>query len=83
MIAALAENASFIKSIFLTQDINDYGIYGVYLCKDGKYTQYIIDDFFPCDNKLSIECFSHGVKILYGYKFWKNAMQKHMVHMQI
>lgn len=62
MIAALAENASFIKSIFLTQDINDYGIYGVYLCKDGKYTQYIIDDFFPCDNKLSIECFSHGVK---------------------
>lgn len=62
VIAALAENASFIKSIFLTQDINDYGIYGVYLCKDGKYTQYIIDDFFPCDNKLSIECFSHGVK---------------------
>ena len=62
VVAALAENPNFIKSIFITQEINNYGIYGVYLCKDGKYTQYIIDDFFPCDNKLSIECFSHGVK---------------------
>ena len=62
VIAALAENANFIKSIFITQEINNYGIYGVYLCKDGKYIQYIIDDYFPCDNKLSIECFSHGLK---------------------
>ena len=62
VVAALAENPNFIKSIFITQEINNYGIYGVYLCKDGKYTQYIIDDFFPCDNKLSVECFSHGVK---------------------
>ena len=62
VVAALAENPSFIKSIFITQEINNYGIYGIYLCKDGKYTQYIIDDYFPCDNKLSLECFSHGVK---------------------
>ena len=62
VVAALAENSSFIKSIYVTQEINNYGIYGVYLCKDGKYTQYIIDDYFPCDNKLSVECFSHGVK---------------------
>ena len=62
VVAALAENPSFIKSIFITQEINNYGIYGVYLCKDGKYIQYIIDDYFPCDNKLLIECFSHGVK---------------------
>ena len=62
VVAAVAENPSFIKSIFITQDINNYGIYGVYLCKDGKYMQYVIDDYFPCDNKLSIECFSHGVK---------------------
>ena len=36
VVAALAENPSFIKSIFVTQEINNYGIYGVYLCKDGK-----------------------------------------------
>ena len=53
VVTALAENPSFI-----TQEINNYG----YLYKDGKYTQYIIDDYFPCDNKLLIECFSHGVK---------------------
>ena len=62
VVAALAENPSFIKSIFITQKLNNFGIYGIYLCKDGKYTQYIIDDYFPCDNKLSRECFSHGVK---------------------
>ena len=47
VVAALAENPSFIESIFITQEINNYGIYGVYLCKDGKYTQFIIDDYFP------------------------------------
>ena len=62
VVAALAENFSFIKSIFITHQINKYGIYGVYLCKDGKYIQYIIDDYFPCDNKLNIECFGHGVE---------------------
>ncbi len=62
VVAALAENPSFIESIFITQEINNYGIYGVYLCKDGKYTQFIIDDYFPWDNKLLIECISHGVK---------------------
>ena len=62
VVAALIEYPSFLKSIFITQEINNYGIYGVNICKDGKYRPYIIDDFFPCDNKLSIECFSKGAK---------------------
>ena len=62
VVAALMEYPSFLKSIFITQEINNYGIYGVNICKDGKYKPYIIDDFFPCDNKLSIECFSKGAK---------------------
>ena len=60
VVAALAEKPDRIYSLFLTNTINEYGIYGVNLCKDGKLTQYIIDDFFPCDNKLNIECFSQG-----------------------
>ena len=62
VVAALMEYPSFLKSIFITQEINNYGIYGVNICKDGKNRPYIIDDFFPCDNKLSIECFSKGAK---------------------
>ena len=62
VVTALMEYPIFLKSIFATQEINNYGIYGVNLCKDGKYKPYIIDDFFPCDNKLSIECFSKGSK---------------------
>ena len=62
VIAALMEYPSFLKSIYITKEINNYGIYGVNLCKDRKLLPYIIDDFFPCDNKLSIECFSKGAK---------------------
>ena len=60
IVATLMEYPYFLKSIFITQEINNYGIYGVNLCKDGKYLPYIIDDFFPCDNKLLVECFSKG-----------------------
>lgn len=62
IVAALAENSRLIKSMFITDTVNKYGIYGVYLCKDGRYKQYNIDDYFPCDNKLGSECFSHGIK---------------------
>ena len=78
VVAALAENPSFIKSIFITQEINNYGIYGIYLCKDGKYTQYIIDDYFPCDNKLSRDCFSHDVKNTIWIQILEKCMLKHM-----
>ena len=60
VMTALLENPIYIKSLFLTDKINDYGVYGVYLNKDRKYLQYIIDDYFPCDNRKNIDCFSHG-----------------------
>ena len=60
VIAALAENSDHIHSIFITDKVNPYGIYGVYLCKDGEYRQIIIDDYFPCDSKINLECFSTG-----------------------
>ena len=60
VIAALAENSDHVHSMFLTDKVNPYGIYGVYICKDGELKQDIIDDYFPCDNKMNIECFSTG-----------------------
>ena len=60
VIAALAENSDHVHSMFITDKINPYGIYGVYLCQDGELKQVIIDDYFPCDNKMNIECFSTG-----------------------
>ena len=62
VVTALMEIPYYLKSIYLTQDVNNYGIYGVNLCKDGKYLPYIIDDYFPYDNRLSLECFSKGAK---------------------
>ena len=62
VISSLVENPEIIKSLFLSKDINESGIYCIYLCKDGKYKEYIIDDYFPCDSKKLIDCFSHGEK---------------------
>ena len=62
VISAFLEKPEIIKSLFLSKDINESGMYCVYICKDGKYKEYIIDDYFPCDNKKLIECFSHGEK---------------------
>ena len=62
VISSLVENPEIIKSLFLTKDIMESGMYCIYLCKDGKYKEYIIDDYFPCDNKKLTDCFSHGEK---------------------
>ena len=48
--------------MFITKEKNEFGIYCINLCIDGKYKQYIIDDFFPYDNRLLLECCSHGKK---------------------
>lgn len=62
VVAALSENKQRIHSMFITNKINPYGLYGVYLCKDGELKEVIIDDYFPCDKTLEIECFSTGCK---------------------
>lgn len=36
------------KKVLTTKEINDRGIYSVRLCKDGEWTQVIVDDRFPC-----------------------------------
>jgi calpain-15 len=58
VLAALAEYPERIKPLFLTQKCNEYGIYGIKICKDGEWKEIVIDDHFPCDKKRSIPCFS-------------------------
>lgn len=46
-IAAVAENASRVKKIFLNQSVNSPGVYCVALCINGLWEEVILDDQFP------------------------------------
>ena len=49
-ISAVAEYPSRIKKIFISQKINDYGIYCIKLCHFGEWQAVYVDDFFPCNS---------------------------------
>jgi hypothetical protein len=53
------ENPYRLKKLFLSTEINNENIYGVKLCLNGKWTEIIVDDYFPCDPKKSLPCFSY------------------------
>lgn len=71
-VAALAERPDRIKSLFLSHEPNQAGIYCVSLCLNGKWTQTVIDDYFPCDSKKNFPCFSY----LKDGSFWINILEK-------
>eukprot|EP01083_Nonionella_stella_P293529 998270_1 len=46
-VCVLAERPKLIGEILKTREVNKYGVYQVRFCKDGEYTNIIVDDFFP------------------------------------
>ncbi len=47
-LSAMAEKPNLISRLFETKDESDKGIYCIWLCDSGEWTQVIIDDQFPC-----------------------------------
>lgn len=47
-LATLAERPALVERLFITKEVNQYGIYRVKVCKNGEWTTITIDDFFPC-----------------------------------
>ena len=66
------ENPYRLKKLFLTTELNDENIYGVKLCLNGKWTEIIVDDYFPCDPKKSLPCFSY----CNDNSIWLNILEK-------
>lgn len=60
VLASIVEFPLRIKSLFLTSEINPYGIYGIKLCINGEWREVVVDDYFPCDIKRGVCCFSRG-----------------------
>ena len=44
----------------MSEEVNDYGIYGVRFCKNGEYKDVIVDDKFPCFNGEPAFSKAHG-----------------------
>ena len=61
---------NFIKDIFINKEVNDEGVYGVVMIKDGLKVDVILDDFFPCVNYNTM--FSHNS----GNELWAMLFEK-------
>lgn len=46
-ISSIAEHSDRIKKLFLSRNVNDFGVYCVALCLNGMWEEVIIDDQFP------------------------------------
>ena len=46
-VSALAERPDLIKRLFITDEVNQAGVYCVQLCKDGVWHHILVDDVFP------------------------------------
>jgi calpain-15 len=71
-ISILAEYENRIKDIFITDDHNEAGIYAVTCYIDGKPTQVIVDDNFPCIDAMSGPIFSRAN----GAELWVLILEK-------
>ncbi|CAF1518163.1 unnamed protein product, partial [Rotaria magnacalcarata] len=47
-LSVLAEEPEYLMKVLITKEYNHQGIYYVRLCKDGEWTQIIVDDRLPC-----------------------------------
>jgi calpain-15 len=46
-LATLAERPALVERLFITKEVNQYGIYKIKICKNGEWTTVTIDDHFP------------------------------------
>ena len=47
-LSVLAEHEDRIKRLFVSQTVNEYGIYSMKICKNGEWREVVIDDRIPC-----------------------------------
>lgn len=48
VLSVIAEHPYRIMNLFVTDKVNDYGLYAVRICKNGEWKECVLDDQFPC-----------------------------------
>ena len=71
-LSALATKPALIKRLFQTNEINEYGFYGIWLCISGKWQIITLNDYFPVfkDNRSLL--FSKAI----NNKIWVGLLEK-------
>lgn len=46
-LSMLAENPNRVRRLFASQTLNEQGIFGVNMTKNGEFVECIVDDHFP------------------------------------
>ena len=62
-LSVLAEKPDRIRRLFVTEEVNEYGIYAVRICKNGEWRQVVVDDFFPCAGITPAFSNAHGPEL--------------------
>lgn len=75
VISALAEYPDRIEKLFLSTEINEGGIYGVRICKDGLLQEIVVDDYLPIINKNTL-AFSYDSKNTLWVQFLEKCYAK-------
>ncbi|KRX05710.1 hypothetical protein PPERSA_09850 [Pseudocohnilembus persalinus] len=76
-LSCLAERPHLIEKLFITKQINEQGIYAVYLNIDGIFQEVIIDDFFPCSQEKPVFSYSNSQKNQeLGEELWVLILEK-------
>lgn len=50
VLSVLAENPQRIRNLFINDQANEYGVYGIRINKNGEWKEVVVDDKFPCIN---------------------------------
>ena len=72
-LAALAEKPERIRDLFLSQEANQYGVYGANLFKNGIKMIVLVDDLIPCLGKNTSEIEFSKSK---GSELWVVLLEK-------
>ena len=59
----MAEKPERIRKLFLTQDVNQYGVYSIMLIKNGQVREVVIDDKIPVHYDELVFSRSHGPEL--------------------
>lgn len=69
-LSCLAEHPERIIKLFVTDKANEFGCYGMRICKNGEWKEVVVDDYIPCLN--GVPCFSNAA----GNELWVILLEK-------